>query len=281
MKNVPQVVSFRVTLRCNNKCKYCFSSKNTNIKEMDLSKLKKLFSLLVKMGVKAILLTGGEPLLREDIDQIILELKRFDFKVFIDTNGDLFFKHKGIISKNVDVIGLPIDFSDSSYRNKDNLKTVLKILSLYKDRKKHPKIRIGTVVTKDNYQKLDKIAELLKSYPVSAWKLYQFTPQGASAIKHRASLEISRNLFNKTTQEIKDRYSHFLKIIISERAERNRAYFFVNPDGTVSIPVDNLDICRQRKIGTIFDKDILDKWRKLVFLENYEQNAEATFNHNF
>lgn len=277
MKNVPQVVSFRCTLRCNNNCKYCFSSKNTNIKEMNLSRLNELFILLDKMGVKAILLTGGEPLIREDIDQIILELKNFGFKVFVDTNGDLFFKHKDILSKHVDIIGLPIDFPDSSYRNKDNLKTVLKILDYFKNIKKHPKIRIGTVVIKDNYKKLGKIGDLLKNYPVNTWKLYQFTPQGIFAIKSRTSLEISKDQFNKFTQKIKNRYSHFFKIIISEREERNRAYFFINPDGTVSIPIDNLDICRQKKIGTIFDKDILDKWRKLVSFENYEQNVKTTF----
>lgn len=275
------MVSFRVTLKCNNNCEYCFSSNNTDVKEMSLAKIKKLFILLHKMGVKAILLTGGEPLIRKDIDQIILELKKLDFKLFIDTNGDLFFKHTDILSRYVDIIGLPIDFPNLSYRNEDNLKIVLKILSYFKDKKQFPKIRIGTVVTKDNFRKLDKIGELLKKYPVRHWKLYQFTPQGKNAIKHRTSIEIHKDQFKTVTQKIESKYSRFFKITVSSREDRNRAYFFINPDGTVSIPIDDLNVCRQRKIGNVFDKDILTKWNKLVFFKNYKKNAGITFDHKF
>ena len=61
MKNkniLPEVVNFKITSRCNNDCKYCFGPEKT-LKEMDFSKLKKLFQLLYKNGVKGVNLTGG------------------------------------------------------------------------------------------------------------------------------------------------------------------------------------------------------------------------------
>ncbi len=275
----PPIITIYITSKCNNDCKHCFGPKN--VVEMDFLKLKELFCLLHAREVKAILLTGGEPLLRDDFGEILKELKRYNIKIFLDTNGDLFFRYKDLISEYVNFLGLPIDFPDSSYRNKNNLKTILEILSYYKELKKRPIIRLGTVVTKDNLKRLNGIGELLKNYPVDIWKIYQFVPQNYNAIKNRSFLEISQREFDETTQGIKDIFSGNFKVVISRRENMNRAYFFIASDGTVFMPVDDLNICRQTKIGNIFDEDISDKWKKVVSEKHYINNAEATFDCRF
>lgn len=179
------------------------------------------------------------------------------------------------------MLGLSIDFPDSSYRNKDNLKAVLNILDFYQGLKRRPTIRIGTVVTKDNIRRLDEIGKLLKNYQIDIWKIYEFTPQNPNAIENRSSLEVSEEEFNKVTQEVKDNFSDYFKVIISKRHARSRAYFFIGSDGVVFIPVDDGDICREKKIGSIFDNDILDKWERAVSKENYVKNAELTFDYKF
>jgi len=248
---------------------------------MGFKKEKEMFSLLHKGGVKAILLTGGEPLIRSDFGEILKELKKYNFKVFLDTNGDLFSKCRDLISKYVDVIGLPIDFPNRSYRNKDNFNNVLEILSYYKNKQKRPVIRIGTVVTKDNFRKLNKIEELLKNYSVDIWKIYQFTPQSVNALENRLSLEITQKEFNEVTKEIKNGFSNFPKLIISGRKDRNAAYFFINPDGTVIVPIDDMNVCRENIVGNIFNEDILEKWEKLIHKEDYINNTKLTFNYKF
>ena len=277
IKNFPPLITFRITSRCNNNCKCCFGPKN--VKEMNFTKLKKLFRIFWLGGAKAILLTGGEPLIREDFKKVIQELKKYDFKIFLDTNGDFFFKYKDLISKNVDVLGLPIDFVNPSYRNEKNLEIILKILNFYKNKKKRPIIRIGTVVTKDNFNYLNKIGIILKNYSVDIWKIYEFTPQAVNALKNKSSLELSQKEFNKATKNLKKEFSRYFKVVISKRTDRNAAYFFVNPDGNVFIPIDDLNICRQHKIGNIFDSDILDKWKKSVSKSNYINNIKLTFNY--
>lgn len=275
----PPIITIFITSRCNNNCKHCFGPKN--VTEMGFLRLKELFLLLHTKGVKAVLLGGGEPLLRDDFTEIIGELRRLDFKIFLDTNGDLFFRYGDLITEHVSVIGLPVDFPDSSYRNEDNLKMVFKILGYYKGLKKRQIIRIGTVVTKDNFKRLNEIGKLLKSYPVDIWKIYQFVPQNYNAIKNRPSLEISQREFDEATQGIKDTFSGNFKVVISRREDMNRAYFFIASDGAVFVPIDDLSICRQMEIGNIFDRDILDKWKKVVSEKHYINNAEATFNCRF
>lgn len=246
---------------------------------MKFSKLKKLFYLLYKNGAKAIVLTGGEPSMRNDFGSILKELKKYKFKIFLDTNGDFFFKYKKLISKSIDVLGLPIDFSDSrSYRNRNNFKTITKILDYYKKLKKRPIIRIGTVVTQDNFKDLNKIGKILKNYPVDIWKIYEFTPQNINAIRNKSLLEIPSKKFNEITKKAKKDFSMFFKVIISKRNHRNHAYFFINSDGKVFMPIDDFNICREKKIGDIFNKDILKKWKKLISDKNYIKNAKQTFN---
>jgi len=250
------------------------------MEELDFLKLQKLFLLFSKNGVKAVVLTGGEPLIRNDFENLIKELKKHDFAVFLDTNGDLFFTHQDLIAKNVKVLGLPIDFPNDSYRNSDNLGNILNILDFFKDKPQKPTIRIGTVVTKDNIDKLEKIGDLIKDYPVDIWKIYEFIPQN-NAVKNKSLLEISSEQFDEATQKIKDKFSNHFKIAISKRKDRTNAYFFVASNGNVFMPVDDLNICREVIIGDVFDDDIIEKWRAYISENNYTDNAKVTFNYKF
>ena len=279
MKTFPEIVTFRITSKCNNNCKYCYGPQK-DIEELDFLKLKRLFHLFSKNGVKAIVLTGGEPLVREDFEEIIKELKKLNFKIFLDTNGDLFFKYSDLITKNIDVLGLPIDFPNKSYRNSDNLNTIFNILNFFKDKSQKPILRIGTVVTNDNINELEKIGDLIKDYPIDIWKIYEFIPQN-NAVKNKSLLEVSLQQFDETAQKIKDKFSAYFKIVISKRKNRTNAYFFVASNGEVFMPVDDFNICREIKIGNVFDKDIIEKWGKFVSENNYQDNAKDTFNYRF
>lgn len=281
MKTFPEIVYFRITSRCNNNCKYCYRSQK-NIEELNFLELKKLFHLFSQNGVKAIVLCGGEPLLREDFEGIVKELKRLSFKIFLDTNGDLFFKYPDLISENVDVLGLPIDFPNDSYRNPDNLNTILRILNFFKNKLKKPILRVGTVVTKDNITKLEKIGDLIKEYPIDIWKIYEFVPiENTNATKNKSLLEVSPLQFDETTQKIKDKFLKYFKVVISERKDRTNAYFLIKPDGVVFVPVDDLNICKEIVIGNVFDENIVEKWKKLVLENNYQDNARVTFDYKF
>lgn len=281
MINFPQIVTFRITSQCNHSCKYCYGPKN--IRELNFSELKKIFNLFYKKGVRAVVLTGGEPLLREDIVKIFQELKKNNFKIFLDTNGDFFFKYKDYIDKYVDVLGLPIDYSSKShtYRDSKNFENILKILNYYEEKRIKPTLRVGTVVTKENLNDLKNIAELLKNYKIDIWKLYQFMPSGTNAALNKRDLQINTISFKRKTDCIKEKYSKYFKIVISKISERSNAYFLIDPDGRVFMPISDLKTQRELTISNIFDKDIGDRWGKLVSKENYINNAKVTFNYKF
>ena len=70
-----------ITYGCNSRCTFCNIWKGTPKKEIDVSYYKKLPSF------ETVNLTGGEPFLRNDIDEIIEIFKRKTKRIVISTNG--------------------------------------------------------------------------------------------------------------------------------------------------------------------------------------------------
>ena len=64
-----------LTSRCNLRCIYCMPEEDTEIQEEYLSfdEIERIVSLMSQMGIRHVRLTGGEPLLRKNIqDQMCI-----------------------------------------------------------------------------------------------------------------------------------------------------------------------------------------------------------------
>jgi len=280
----PEVVTFRITSECNNNCHFCYGPKN--IPSLNLHQIKKMFSLFAKEGVKAVVITGGEPMKYPVIDTVLRTLKKHNFKVFLDSNSYYFFDHKEIVTACVDVLGLPLDYPSRSpsYRSSKNFDQIIKVLEYYKEldkEVKRPKIRIGTVITKENSGQISLLGELLKNYPIDTWKLYQFIPVGKIASKYQEELLIGEDEYLREAYFIASRFKKYFDVIISPRKSRSNAYFLINPDGTVIMPDDNGLVCWESSIGNVFEKNITQKWHEAVLNGNYLENAGHTFSYKW
>ncbi|MBR3766729.1 MAG: GTP 3',8-cyclase MoaA [Clostridia bacterium] len=104
-----------VTKRCNLNCSYCGSKRITKEKELTPEEIKILVSAFAEKGIKKVRLTGGEPLLREDITEIAREIKSIKGikALYITTNGILL-KEKALALKEagVDGVNISIDTLD-------------------------------------------------------------------------------------------------------------------------------------------------------------------------
>ena len=70
--NKPHHVQWMVTRRCNYRCKSCDVWRDQKLpKELSFEKIKSGLDILHEMGVVEIVLSGGNPLLRDDIGEII------------------------------------------------------------------------------------------------------------------------------------------------------------------------------------------------------------------
>ncbi|NLR15549.1 radical SAM protein [Pseudoalteromonas peptidolytica] len=72
----PMTLQWLVTDFCNRKCVYCYQgaplSSKTEDSSVDIDVIKRLIRETAQLGGKEVLLTGGEPLLREDIYEVMV-----------------------------------------------------------------------------------------------------------------------------------------------------------------------------------------------------------------
>lgn len=90
------LISFdlEVTARCNNNCRHCYinlpaEDRVAKEKELSLEEIKEIADEAVSLGALWCLITGGEPLLREDFFDIYLCLKKKGLLLSLFTNGTL------------------------------------------------------------------------------------------------------------------------------------------------------------------------------------------------
>ena len=91
------ILSLRITLtnRCNVNCLYCHHDGMVKSKdEMTADELYTICKIAKKIGVRKIRLSGGEPLLKKDIIEIVERIASLDFKdISMTTNGILLGKY--------------------------------------------------------------------------------------------------------------------------------------------------------------------------------------------
>ncbi|MBU0501642.1 MAG: radical SAM protein [bacterium] len=100
--------NYYVTLRCNDTCEFCPIWQDENLKKIE----EKSFGLnqLKKLNVSTLNITGGEPLLRIDLPQILKQAKETGFKVNLTTNGILLGEKVGLLGGLVDGLMVSLDY---------------------------------------------------------------------------------------------------------------------------------------------------------------------------
>ncbi len=99
MKQGRKFISFNleVTARCNNNCRHCYinlpaDDKEAKQGELSFAEIKKIVNEAVDLGAVWCLITGGEPLLRDDFCDIYLYLKKKGLLVSVFSNATLITK---------------------------------------------------------------------------------------------------------------------------------------------------------------------------------------------
>ena len=83
-----------ITARCNNDCRHCYinlpaGDKYARSQELTLHEISTLADQAVELGAVWVLISGGEPLLRDDFQEIYMLLKRKGLLVSVFTNATL------------------------------------------------------------------------------------------------------------------------------------------------------------------------------------------------
>jgi len=253
-------LTFECVSKCNMNCRFCFSYWRDNNPEISSDKAKEAIQILKNQGLEAINFTGGEPLLRKDIDELIKYAKQLGLITILTTNGILLKEKLGKIKKYIDFIALPLDSDNSNVHNnmrntmavKDHYKLIFELLDYL--HKNYPKIgiKINTVVTKKNKNSIIGIGNLVKGKIVS-WKLSHFIP-GAYGKKYQKEFEISNEEFIKVSKECIEK-NKGINIIASIAHSRDSGCRILSTEGHLLKPDKNSLIDLGDITNLISDKD--------------------------
>jgi len=79
-----------ITNLCNLKCKHCYASAGNELNnELTYDEIIDIIDQLAEMNINYITVSGGEPLARKDVYEIIQYIKSKNINVMITTNGTL------------------------------------------------------------------------------------------------------------------------------------------------------------------------------------------------
>jgi len=213
-RDLPEEIMIEVEPKCNFKCQFCFNKvsfakESRNIKPFSTGYIKKIIDSVSDNNVEIIRFTGGEPMLRRDIFQLLRYAKKRGVETRLNTNGSLInqktvHKLKGI----VDNILIPIESWTDKKESKitsfsSALKKKIKAIELLKEQE-IPIVRAGTVATRENILNFKKIANLITELPLDEWELYRPVPVSKKNNLTSGDIEILVNKlieFRKQTEK--------------------------------------------------------------------------------
>ncbi|RKX62384.1 MAG: GTP 3',8-cyclase MoaA [Thermodesulfobacteriota bacterium] len=204
-----------VTDRCNFKCIYCFTRQNwkwlPHKEILTFEELETIVKTAVKLGIKRIRLTGGEPLLRKNIDILIKKLTQIPeiIDLSLTTNG-FFLEELGERLKDAGLKRVNISLDTL---NKDKFKKltgvsafekVLKSIDIALDLGFNP-VKINTVVIRGfNEDEILELAKLTLEKPIEV-RFIEFMPIGENSLWNEECVV--------TVREIKKILESFSKLI--------------------------------------------------------------------
>ncbi len=197
MKNqkLPKL-DLNITNRCNFRCTHCaFDSGVIQMPELTLGELEKILKETRELGGERFDITGGEPLLREDIEEIIEIGKSLRYKIELVTNGYLLTKEKLIRFKELGLDGVAVSLDGSNIevynrirrRDKETFERVLENIREAKRAGFYTKV--NTTLFSSNLEDITNITELALSLGVDEQGIYYFTPIGRGALGKEIAVE--------------------------------------------------------------------------------------------
>lgn len=154
-----------ITDRCNLKCKGCYSQdERCDKKELSFNELTKVVSNLKPLNLENIIISGGEPMIRKDLDKI-LELIKTELKpdnLIVITNGTVHnFDMLENIAPYVDVLSVSLDTYSSDCKAFLREEKIFDRIMEFIDRAKELDINLSILPT-INHKNVDYINEYTK-----------------------------------------------------------------------------------------------------------------------
>lgn len=193
MKAAGSTVSFtiEITPRCNNNCRHCYVNLPANDmeamrNELPVSRILDIAGQATEAGAVWCVITGGEPLLRPDFQDIYLGLKKKGLLVSVLTNGTLvnervadLFKKYPPRDLEITVYGVTRETYEAVTRKPGSFDAFMRGLDLLLET--GIKVRLKAMALRSNHHEMKEIAAFCRERTAD---YYRFDPQLHLRVDH-------------------------------------------------------------------------------------------------
>ena len=277
------------TLRCDLKCRHCGSDCKMQSESKDMPK-EDFFQVLDGIAKKTdphkvfVIISGGEPLMRQDIEQCGAGIYQRGFPWGMVTNALHLTpqRFQGLLKAGMHSMTISLDGLNWMRGNDNSFKMVSQAIDMLVATEGFV-FDIVTCVTRRNYEKLDEIKEFLIAKGVPRWRLFTVFPVG------RAALDPMMRL---TNEEFKGVFE-FIRTVRKEgsiRADYGCEGFLGNYEGEVrnrlyscqagisvgSVMADgSIAACASIRAdynqGNIYEDDFMEVWENRYLKYRYRE----------
>ncbi|MCL1965748.1 MAG: radical SAM protein [Candidatus Bathyarchaeota archaeon] len=182
---VPLILSWNVTRECNLNCSHCYINAADRKLENELTteEGKRLIDQICEVSHPLLVLSGGEPILRADIYELIKYGSSKGLKMGLGSNGSLIDDVVAKKLKNAGITTVSISIDSHIASQHDNFRGVegswekavnaIKVL-----RDNNVLVQVNTTLTHDNYDQIDDIMYISESLGVENFHLFFLVPTG-------------------------------------------------------------------------------------------------------
>ncbi len=240
------ILSLRITLtnRCNVNCLYCHHDGMVKSRdEMTADELYTICKIAKKIGVRKIRLSGGEPLLKKDIVEIVEKIASLDFKdISMTTNGILLEKYaQDLKDAGLDRVNVSLDTLNREtfefITKKDYLEDAKKGILKAVEVGLYP-VKINMVIMKDiNQDEIDDMFEFCKKNDIVLQLIELIESENCDEDKFSKDYHYNLDEIEKELAEIAD------DVREREFMQGRKKYYIDGGEIEVVKPVDNAKFC--------------------------------------
>ena len=248
---VAKKLRISVTDKCNMRCGYCMPKDNTkwfeNTEVLSFEEIIRLSSIFANLGVEKIRVTGGEPLVRPSIEELIRSIAKIDDikSIGLTTNGLLFLeKVKALKSSGLDSVNISLDsFKENRFKMMTGVNGLDKVLSsIQKAKDVGLDVQINTVVVRGwNDDEVVEFANFARHTGITV-RFIEFMPLDGTGIWRSDLVFSKREMIEKIETDI----GKVLPVSEKEMLTPAKLYSFSDGMGTVGfIPSVTEPFCSQ------------------------------------